>query len=242
MRSVAASRWPVAGMGNVQVWAKGPNVGKYEIRDFEARGNVIRIPVNGDFRKALDDWLNSNATDIEVPIQIDIWYGDTHIGFAAAHYVPREVGNMERGEYVIKAAVYIIEKPIKKVNNTAARLAPGLDCNYEWRYNTTLIDTRRITLFLLYNQYNYSGLVSVLGFITHVGLHLLQQDAVGVDSHRHLLAGLLARRNLPDIVRYLIYLKAGHGGVGIGRGRGRGSTPRRASAPSPRTRRSAPLA
>lgn len=155
-------------MGNVQVWAKGPNVGKYEIRDFEARGNVIRIPVNGDFRKALDDWLNSNATDIEVPIEIDIWYGDTHIGFAAAHYVPREVGNMERGEYVIKAAVYVTEKPIKKVNNTAAHFAPGLDCNYEWRYNTTLLDTRRIPLFLLYNQYNYSGLVSVLGFITHV--------------------------------------------------------------------------
>jgi len=84
-------------MRNVQVWAKGPNVGKYEIRDFEARGSVIRIPVNGDFRKALDDWLNSNAADIEVPIEIDVWYGDTHIGFAAAHYVLREVGKMERG-------------------------------------------------------------------------------------------------------------------------------------------------
>jgi len=135
-------------MRNVQVWAKGPNVGKCEIRDFEARGNVIRIPVNGDFRKALDDWLNSNAADIEVPIQIDIWYGDTHIGLAAAHYVPREVGKMERGEYVIKTSVYLTEKPVKhkKANSTAAHLAPkfGLDCNYEWWYNTTLLDTRDI--------------------------------------------------------------------------------------------------
>ncbi|ACB39257.1 hypothetical protein [Pyrobaculum neutrophilum] len=162
---------------SVQVWAKGPNVGKIQLYDVEVSGNVVRIPLRGQFKRVLDDWRN--ATDVEVPIEIDLWYADAW-GFAVAHVAPGHVAKLTRGEWQIKTKPRIVEWP-KTEPPPPSRAEAGksfqrpqpldVDCRYEWRYNTTIFDTERdyggrIPLILFINSNPYSGAAGLSSTIT----------------------------------------------------------------------------
>jgi len=176
-------------MRSIQLSAVGPRLGEVQIDDAEVRGNVVVVRLDGRFGLVLDDWLSflGNATGTEPSIHINLWYGDDYLGFAAVNYNPHKLAG-RNVTYVVKAQVITAEKPVKTKprDNAGHRFSRfGLDCVYEWRHNTTVIDTEkdlggRIPLFLIYNQYQYSGEIELGLDITTVDrLHVSVGVALG---------------------------------------------------------------
>lgn len=157
-------------MRNVQVFAKGPNIGKIELDDVEVNGNVVIIRREGKFKKVLDDWLSYPGDSFETSIHIYVWYGDTHVGFAAVNYNPKQLAKSNATIYA-KPYVHTAEKPKKDGAWSHNSPKAGVYCYNKWRYNYTVFDTAvnlggKIPILFIYNTSPQSGDAAIIYEIT----------------------------------------------------------------------------